>query len=132
MAVTCDTALLSHPCKFVLRMLLKVRWLEVVTNLSFECGLHRLVTLCISLHEASIVLLVQLRLTYTMCCYLCVFFCHLELLDHWVYPHSIEHATAFEMTSVGKTHQKSHFNPTADIFVYWMTCAWVVWDCFAI
>ena len=39
----------------------------------------------------------------------CLFFGRLVVRDHWVCPHSIKCATAFETIPAGKTWQKNHF-----------------------
>ena len=39
----------------------------------------------------------------------CLFFGRLVVRDHWVCPHSIKRATAFETIPAGKTRQENHF-----------------------
>ena len=39
----------------------------------------------------------------------CLLFGHLVVRDHWVCPHSIKRATAFETIPAGKTRQENHF-----------------------
>ena len=39
----------------------------------------------------------------------CLLFGRLVVRDHWVCPHSIKRATAFETIPAGKTRQKNHF-----------------------
>ena len=39
----------------------------------------------------------------------CLFFGRLVVRDHWVCPHSIKRATAFETIPAGKTRQGNHF-----------------------
>ena len=46
----------------------------------------------------------------------CLFFGRLVVWDHWVCPHSIKCATAFEMIPAGKMRQENHFQSNRGYF----------------
>ena len=51
----------------------------------------------------------QVGMFYMVLLFGYLFFGRLDVRDHWVCPHSINHATTLETIPVGKMQQENHF-----------------------